>query len=50
MPDCVVILILGDVVGRVAVAEAVRKDLVHYGALCPGGNMDAGDEAEGGGD
>ena len=32
------------IVGRISVAEAVDEDLVHHGALRPGGRMEAGND------
>ena len=47
MADGVIIFIVHHVVGGVAVAEAVRKDLVLDGTLSPARHMEAGNEAEG---
>ena len=47
MADGVVVLIVHDVVGGIAVAEPVGKDLILYGPFGPCGHMEAGNEAEG---
>ena len=47
VPDRIIILVIHHIVGRITVAEPIRKDLVLHGTLRPGGHMEPGNEAEG---
>ena len=46
VPDRIVILVVDDIVGRIAVAETIRKDLIHHGTLGPGRGLKAGYQFE----
>ena len=47
MADGIVILVVHNIIGRIAVEETVRENLILYGTLGPGGHMEAGNETEG---
>ena len=42
----VVVFVVGDVVGKIAVAESVDKYLIEHPALCPVGHVEAGNEGK----